>query len=278
MTDESKLPPFWVHQPGPFNRAQTTQLLEPINPVRVHERGGRLNVVAADIRAHFNRVFGFGGWSGDLVEPPREEFVRRYRKRTETDATGDAASGQEMIHVGYLATYRLTVYAWAYQDDDNVPTRITVATYTESAIGDASMGAANEGDARDFAVKTAESQAMKRCAINLGDQFGLSLYREGEAAWKRIVGSVLVGHQFPEEQAPTLGSVEPTEQVQPEDAAPPEPGEMPTELTENDWVGAAAAAETEEAWDRLFNAARAARQPQKVLDAMKRAKSYDQGR
>jgi hypothetical protein len=30
-----------------------------------------------------------------------------------------------------------------------------------------------------MAIKTAESQAFKRCAINLGDQFGLSLYNNG---------------------------------------------------------------------------------------------------
>jgi hypothetical protein len=33
-----------------------------------------------------------------------------------------------------------------------------------------------------MAIKTAETQALKRCAINLGDQFGLSLYRNGSTA------------------------------------------------------------------------------------------------
>jgi len=35
------------------------------------------------------------------------------------------------------------------------------------------------GDTADFALKTAASDAMKRCATNLGTQFGLSLYASG---------------------------------------------------------------------------------------------------
>ena len=38
----------------------------------------------------------------------------------------------------------------------------------------------SRGDAHDNAVKTAESQALKRMAINMGTQFGLSLYRDGQ--------------------------------------------------------------------------------------------------
>ena len=35
------------------------------------------------------------------------------------------------------------------------------------------------GEHHDNAVKTAASDALKRCAINLGTQFGLSLYDDG---------------------------------------------------------------------------------------------------
>lgn len=264
------LTPDWTHREGPFTKAQTTQLLQPINPTRVNERGGRLNVVAADIRAHMNRIFGFGGWSGDLVSPPTVAFERVYRKRTESDAAGDPPTGQLMLHIGYLATYRLTVSAWL-PDVDGVLRRIEVATFTESAIGDATMGEGNAGDAHDFAVKTAESQAMKRCAINLGDQFGLSLYRDGERAWKAIVGSVLVGHEYPEDtgQAP----IEPTEHVGDEQSLD-EATAAAVPVGENDWVDAARIAPDEDSWDRLYNAARAANQPQKVLEQMKLVRTY----
>ncbi|WP_367880534.1 Rad52/Rad22 family DNA repair protein [Salinispora arenicola] len=35
------------------------------------------------------------------------------------------------------------------------------------------------GDCHDNAIKTAVSQGLKRCAVNLGDQFGLGLYNGG---------------------------------------------------------------------------------------------------
>ena len=48
------------------------------------------------------------------------------------------------------------------------------------------------GDAHDMAIKTAETQALKRAAINLGDQFGLSLYKKGSTGplVRKIVGFV----------------------------------------------------------------------------------------
>ena len=54
------------------------------------------------------------------------------------------------------------------------------ATYTEAAVGSAMLP--QRGEAHDMAVKTAESDALKRAAINLGDQFGLSLYKNGQTA------------------------------------------------------------------------------------------------
>src|SRR5690606_23537148 len=76
-----------------------------------------------------------------------------------------------VVTVGYRATMRLAVHA---------PDGTLLATYTEVATGDASnFPIVKRADAHDFAIKTAESQALKRCAINLGDQFGLSLYRKG---------------------------------------------------------------------------------------------------
>jgi hypothetical protein len=48
--------------------------------------------------------------------------------------------------------------------------------------GTASGDATNQpslADAHDLAMKTADSQAFKRAAVNLGDQFGMSLYNGG---------------------------------------------------------------------------------------------------
>jgi hypothetical protein len=47
-----------------------------------------------------------------------------------------------------------------------------------------------------MALKTASSDAMKRCAINLGDQFGLGLYDNGSL--EPIVKATLVDNEYAE--------------------------------------------------------------------------------
>ncbi len=139
--------------------AQVEQLLKPINTSRVKSRrggGGKqlAYVEAYDIKAHMIRVFGFAGWSWDVIscdiayslEP--DDINKNWR-------------------VGYRVIGRLTI-------------NDTGATYTEAAVGMANLP--DPGEAHDMAVKTAESDAFKRAAINLGDNFGLSLYNNGSAA------------------------------------------------------------------------------------------------
>lgn len=144
----------------PLTDAQTEVLLRPIRPQRVLERDGNKYLEAYDVRAHLNRVFGFGGWSGEVVESHLlfEDIVQ---------ATKDGKP-IERVTVGYRVRYRLTILDGGGYN---------LAVYTEEATGDAiNFPRVKRADAHDFAVKTAESQALKRCAINLGDQFGLSLY------------------------------------------------------------------------------------------------------
>jgi recombination DNA repair RAD52 pathway protein len=57
-----------------------------------------------------------------------------------------------------------------------------LARYCEAAAGSASGPATMLGDHHDNALKTAASDALKRCAINLGTQFGLGLYDKGSTA------------------------------------------------------------------------------------------------
>ncbi len=130
-------------------------LLKGINPSRIAQRqggGGRsLSYLEAwDVKAHLNRIFGFLGWSADVTES---------QLAFESENNGK-------WNVGYKVALRLSVGGdFAY------------ATYTEAAVGSATLP--QRGEAHDMAIKTAESDALKRAAINLGDQFGLSLYNNG---------------------------------------------------------------------------------------------------
>ena len=136
-----------------LNDAQYEQLLKPLNPSRVAKRqqaGRSLSYLEAwDVKAHLIRIFGFGGWSW-MVESAALAFEEQNDK------------GQ--WNVGYRVIGRLQIES-------------LYCTYTEAAVGSATLP--QRGEAHDMAVKTAESDALKRAAINLGTQFGLSLYDNG---------------------------------------------------------------------------------------------------
>jgi recombination DNA repair RAD52 pathway protein len=102
---------------------------------------------AWDVKAHLNRIFGFCNWSADVLG---------------AELAFEEQNEKKQWHVGYKVVLRL---------------RIGGCSYTEAAVGFATLP--SRGEAHDMAVKTAESDALKRAAINLGTQFGLSLYNNG---------------------------------------------------------------------------------------------------
>ena len=139
---------------------QISELLKPIDPARVGTDGkGFAHVEAWDVRRMMNKIFGFAGWSAEVT---RMEIVSEREVQTR--------QGKPAWNVIYRAQCVLRI---GEQFGD-------AATYTEWAAGDATNPVL--ADAHDQAIKTAESQAFKRCAVNLGDQFGLSLYKNGSTA------------------------------------------------------------------------------------------------
>ena len=150
-----------------LNEQQYEQLLKPLNPARVAKRsqaGRNLSYLEAwDVKAHLIRIFGFGNWSWD-VKTAELAFEEKNEK------------GQ--WNVGYKVVGVLTVPGMM----DNWG-----ATYTEAAVGSATLP--QRGEAHDMAIKTAESDALKRAAINLGTQFGLSLYNNGSL--RDVIGKTL---------------------------------------------------------------------------------------
>lgn len=113
-----------------------------------------------EVRAHLIRVFGFGNF--DL-----ETLSTEYMGTREYMSSGD--NPRQMYEPMYRVTMRLTV-----RDQDGH----TICVYSESAVG-ANSGSTGIADLHDNAIKSAASDAFKRCAINLGTQFGLSLYDNG---------------------------------------------------------------------------------------------------
>jgi hypothetical protein len=190
---------------------QVAQLLRPVHGSRVHKLDGMSHMEAYDIRAHLNRVFGYGRWSADVIE-----MTLMYEEKTTTKA------GKPAYAVGYRAGLTLTVCG---------PDGEKLASYTEYAASGQIMPDFKRGDAHDFAMKTAESQALKRAAINLGDQFGLSLYNNGSLA-PLVIKTLVMPEAAPAEEGVDDGAPEVVPQdVKPEDDTEPEPVDPPKTVT-----------------------------------------------
>lgn len=154
---------------------QYMTLMKPLNRGRIAKRsqgGKQLSYLESwDVRAHLIRVFGFGNFDIELLD---YGFVDR-RDYKHSDGVKD------MTEVIWRARVQLTL-----RDTDGQ----TLARYVEAAVGSASGPVNMLGEHHDNAVKTAESDALKRCAINLGSQFGLSLY-DGGATYEVVKGTLV---------------------------------------------------------------------------------------
>lgn len=138
---------------------QVLTLLKPIHPHRVTQRNdnGLSHVEGYDIRAELNRVFGFGRWDVEVID---QALIREAQVKLST--------GRDGWNVVYRTRVRLTVKA-----PDGTPLSVQEATH----VGENTQP--SYGEAHGNAVTNSETYALRRCAINFGDQFGLSLYNKG---------------------------------------------------------------------------------------------------
>lgn len=154
-----------------FNDKQIEQLLRPIKPERVLRDGkGNSHVSQQDVTAHLIRVFGFGNFDTQVLDV---QCV--FERQREKDG-----KPVDRYDVCYRALVRLIV-----KDEHGAP----VCSYEDGSTATAQNQTL--GDAHDLAYKSALSLSKKRAAINLGDQFGLSLYNKGQMA--ALVKGSLVG-------------------------------------------------------------------------------------
>ena len=151
--------PHTLNQVGRLTAPQLRLLHRGLDPKRVgKDNNGFAHMEAWDIKRYLLRVFGFAGYD---TENRELALVR------EIEIPGQ--NNKSRWTVVYRAQVRLTV--------KDVNGRVL-----GHWDGEAAGGASNQpklDDAHDMAMKTASSQALKRAATNLGDQFGLSLYNNG---------------------------------------------------------------------------------------------------
>lgn len=186
-----------AHFEGKFSAAQTAQLLAPIKPNRVLRDGkGHSHVSQQDVTAHLIRVFGFGNFSTELLGEPvlLFETVRPESRTGVVQRSGKEVDLAEAPHLWkYDVAYRVSMRLSIFDEHHNY-----VTSYEDSSTGDAQNQ--TRADAHDLAMKSAISLAKKRCCINLGDQFGLSLYNKGQMS--ALVGGTHVLPPKPEGEGP----------------------------------------------------------------------------
>lgn len=157
---------------GTFSPTQIRQLLQPIHKTRVLSAQGHSHVSQQDVTAHLIRMFGFGNFD---IEVLNAELVFEAER---TDPKTGELNGR--FDVCYKAMVRLTI-----RNDSGVQ----VAFYENGSTATAQNQ--SRGDGHDLAYKSAISLSIKRAAIALGDQFGLSLYNKGQL--NALVIKTLVG-------------------------------------------------------------------------------------
>lgn len=201
---------------------QHAYLLNPLRKTRIAKRsqgGKQLSYLEAwDVKAHLTRIFGFCNWDSEMLEY-RHVTDRAYVIPAD-EKKGTPA--KEMVEVIYSCRMQLQV-----RDKNFMP----LCQHTEAAVGSASGPMNMLGDHHDNALKTAASDALKRCAINLGTQFGLSLYDDGSTL--DVVKNVLVA-------PPGVG----TTPVAPTEKSPDAPSDAEAERVLRESLGATEATES----------------------------------
>ncbi len=173
-----------------FNDQITDALLRGVKASRVKQRPGSNGkqfsyLEGYEVRANLNRIFGFGSWNVEVTD--LTEVYSGAEKKED---------GRRLWHVSYRATVRLSIR------NDSLS---FFTTYEDVACDEAINP--NRAEATDQAIKSAVTSALKRAAANLGDQFGLSLYREGST---RPIVNFVLGHNWhpePVDASPSDGPV-----------------------------------------------------------------------
>lgn len=155
-----------------LTKEQIEQLLRPINPNRVMTSQGHSHVTQQDITAHLIRIFGFGNFDIEILNI-EHVFTENYVNAKTKEITGGYS-------VCYKCVIRLTIKdvhgnKIAFYENGSTATALNLSL----------------GDGHDLAYKSAISLSIKRCAIALGDQFGLSLYNKGQK--EALVMDTLIG-------------------------------------------------------------------------------------
>jgi hypothetical protein len=149
----------------PLTKAQVQRLLTPVRPDRIEKVRGMSYVPQYEVRAELSRVFGPGNWDSDI------HSVALVYEDSEDRPSGQ---GPGKVNTYWRVCYRAACTLTIRDYDGN-----HICTHTEWHIEE-SAPQPSRGEAHALALTSVESYALRRACINLGDSFGLHLYKDGQ--------------------------------------------------------------------------------------------------
>jgi recombination DNA repair RAD52 pathway protein len=143
-------------------------LNEKLDPkfIKVHPHNGFDYIEAHHAIQEANRVFGFDGWANRII-----------KSSVSCEQEGQDKYGNTQYEVCYSVVVEIEVRG--FSDKGEIISAFRQGTATGSGFSK------RLSDAHDSALKTAESDGIKRALKNFGNRFGLALYddsREGVGA------------------------------------------------------------------------------------------------
>lgn len=163
---------------GRLTEAQIRRLLKPVPQDRIEKKQGMSYLPQHEARAELIRTFGPGNADHTMHEPKMLYETRLVKGDPQYPAKGDKP---EYWVTGYMVGCTVRVYDYKgflvyecteYHFEENAPLP-------------------NRGEAHAMAITSAQSYALRRALLSLGDSFGLHLYDKGSYA-PLVKGSLIL--------------------------------------------------------------------------------------
>ena len=135
-----------------FSQKQDDQLKQLLDPKHIKKRQGFSYIEGCYTIQRANDIFGYDGWSREMVTPPSLIMVHEVKSSDKPPRDG--------WKVAYSCAYRVRVGSQVVEDigfGENV-------SYISPI------------EAHETAIKASVTDALKRCLRSFGDQFGNELY------------------------------------------------------------------------------------------------------
>ncbi len=161
-----------------LTRAQIELLLRPVPESVIISKQGQSYVPAHEVKAQLTRVFGPGGWDHTI-----HDVAVLYETKLEQGDNQYPKNGKGQPY--YVTCYRVACTLRVRDYEGNL-----VATTTEYHAEE-NAPLPNRGEAHAMALTSAESYALRRAALDLGDAMGLHLYDSGRKG-ALIRGSLVI--------------------------------------------------------------------------------------